>query len=61
MGEVFISGKGVVEICDNVMAGECTVLPSYMVVYVVVDTFGNMTSIHDFMVDVILSGACHGY
>ena len=63
MGEVFISGKGVVEICDNVMAGECTVLPSYMVVcYVVVDTFGNMTTnIHDFMVDVILSGACHGY
>ena len=50
------------EICDNVMAGECTVLPSYMVVcYVVVDTFGNMTNIHDFMVDVILSGACHGY
>ena len=32
MGEVFISGKGVVEIYDNVMAGECTVLPSYMVV-----------------------------
>ena len=30
--------------------------------YVVVDTFGNMTTnIHDFMVDVILSGACHGY
>ena len=34
MGEVFISGKGVVEICDKVMAGECTVLPSYMVVCV---------------------------
>ena len=30
--------------------------------YVMVDTFGNMTTnIHDFMVDVILSGACHGY